>query len=367
LLPAPSVAAPARLACFVTPHGFGHAARTCAVLSALARRLPLAAELFTTVPDWLFADSLDLPWRRHPVRCDVGLVQGDALHEDLAATADALDELLPFGERQVTELAQQVLALGCRAVLCDVAPLGLAVATAANLPLALVENFTWDWIYTGYLDREPRLARHATTLASCLAGVDVRVQTAPACLPVGGAVQVEPVARAARRRRDEVRDELGLLPGERAVLLTMGGIAWDFTSFAPRPPDGVVLVVPGGAAEPRRIEGAVLLPFRGPFYHPDLVAAADAVVGKLGYSTLAEAWTAGVPYGFIARRGFPESPVLASFLTAAGAGRAVPPSVLAESDWSWLSALLAAGRGAPRPGGADAAAAALARGLGLGG
>ena len=51
-----------------------------------------------------------------------------------------------------------------------------------------------------------------------------------------------------------------------------------------------------------------------PFYHPDLILAADAVIGKLGYSTVAEIYQSGVPFGFVERPDFRESAVLADFI-----------------------------------------------------
>ncbi|HEV8628981.1 MAG TPA: hypothetical protein VGV61_01590 [Thermoanaerobaculia bacterium] len=363
-----------RLACFVTPHGFGHAARACAVLAALAARRPLAVELFTTVPEWFFRDSLALPFTCHAVRTDVGLAQRDALDEDLPATVRELDAFLPFDSRLVARLAATVRERGCAAALCDVAPLGIAVARAAGLPVALVENFTWDWIYAAYGDRTPGLRPHADYLFAWFAGADLRVQSEPVCRPWAGAVRVPPVARVPRRRRDETRARLGITPEQRAVLVTMGGIRWDYgalvTGTGPSLPPGVVLVVPGGAPESHRLldsagqARALLLPFHSDLYHPDLVAAADAVVGKLGYSTLAECWTAGVPFGFIPRHGFPESPVLEEALRAAGAGVPVPADALrhaaAASSWAWLDEVLALPRlPAGRVRGNDAAAAAL--------
>lgn len=47
------------IAYFVSPHGFGHAARSCAIMSALQAREPgIGLEIFTTVPRWFFAESL---------------------------------------------------------------------------------------------------------------------------------------------------------------------------------------------------------------------------------------------------------------------------------------------------------------------
>jgi len=352
---------PLPLAVFVTPHGFGHAARACAVIEALAARRPLAAHVFTAAADWFFADSLRVPWTYHAVRTDVGLVQRDAMDEDPAATARALDRFLPFDETLVKTLAGDVRALGCAAVLCDIAPLGIAVARAAGLPAVLVENFTWDWIYRGYAQRAPELLPHAEELGRWFAAAELRVQTRPVCAPLPGAVQVEPVARLPRRGRDAVRADLGLAPGQRVVPLTMGGIGWDWSGLQPRLPPDVVLVVPGAAEETRRLDWAVLLPFHTPLYHPDLVAAADAVVGKLGYSTFAETWGSGVPFGFVPRAGFAESPVLEGAVLAANAGCAVAAERLREGDWRWLEEVLTVPRAeGGRPRGDDDAAAAIA-------
>ncbi len=49
-------------------------------------------------------------------------------------------------------------------------------------------------------------------------------------------------------------------------------------------------------------------------YLPDLIRASDAVVAKLGYSTIAEVYRAGVPFGYFSRPESPEMPPLLSFL-----------------------------------------------------
>jgi UDP:flavonoid glycosyltransferase YjiC (YdhE family) len=175
---------------------------------------------------------------------------------------------------------------------------------------------------------------------------------------------VAPVARLPRRSRDHVRRDLGLPPDRRAVLVTMGGVGWDYAGLlaggGPGLPGRVVLVVPGGAERPRELPWARLLPFHSSFYHPDLVAASDAVVGKLGYSTLAECWGSGVPFGYVPRAGFAESPVLAAAVELAGAGLAVAPESLWASSWAWLEELLALPRpSAGRPRGNAAAADAI--------
>jgi hypothetical protein len=77
----------------------------------------------------------------------------------------------------------------------------------------------------------------------------------------------------------------------------------------------------------------VLLPHASDFYHPDLVGAADAVVGKIGYSTVAEAFHAGTPFCYVMRRGFAESSVLAKFVDASMHGRAIPEEDFRRALW----------------------------------
>ena len=70
----------------------------------------------------------------HEVLTDIGLVQTTSMEEDLPETIRQLDALLPFRPALVEDLARQVRELGCEMVLCDIAPLGIAVAKEAGLP-----------------------------------------------------------------------------------------------------------------------------------------------------------------------------------------------------------------------------------------
>ena len=123
-------------------------------------------------------------------------------------------------------------------------------------------------------------------------------------------------------------------------------------------------VLAGGAAVRRRIGNVLLLPHRSGFHHPDLVAAADAVVGKIGYSTLAEACRAGVPFGFVPRSGFRESPILSRWLLRQGRGLRIDPAAFASGAWvRRLPELFALGRTRQRftDGASEAAALILDR------
>ena len=352
-----------RVAYFISPHGFGHAARSCAVMEGLLRRRPATHfDLFTEVPRWFFSESLPRCFTYHRLASDIGLVQNSALIEDLEATVTRLDNA-PFNDPGVIDtLCERLRRLGCSVVVSDISPLGLEVAARLGLSSVLVENFTWDWIYANYLDAPPSLGRHGRDMAAAFAQADLRIQATPVCEPVANGITVPPVARASRTPRGEIRDRLGVSQDDPMVLLSMGGAGWDYGRLDELgSQDRTWIVVPGGGRTARRRGRLLVLPFHGDFYHPDLVAASDVVVGKLGYSTIAEAYHAGVAFAFVARPNFPESPVLASFVKQHMTGMEIEEGAFRCGGWlQQIEPLLAVPRErSEMANGAEAAANAI--------
>lgn len=366
--PAPSVGprpdSGSVLAYVTSPHGFGHASRACGVVEALARLRPgLRVELFTTVPPWFFELSwqgLPITFGHHPTATDIGLVQRTSLEEDLGATVDRLDAWLPFRGATVDALAREFERLGVSAVACDISPLGLAAAERAGLPSFLVENFTWDWIYRGY--DAPRLHRFADLLEPIFQSADRRYQVVPFCERQSEATVAPPVARGIRRRRAEVRAELEVPEGVPMVMVTMGGVPWSYGELEARleGAEDIFWVVAGGAEERRSISQGVLLPHRSALYHPDLVAASDAVLGKLGYSTVAEIARAGGRFAYVPRPHFRESAELEAWVRSHLPHRPLAGGSFEVSAWlEALPDLLGTDRRPPCDDGAEVVAAGI--------
>ena len=222
--------------------------------------------------------------------------------------------------------------------MCDIAPLGIAVAKAAGLPSVLVENFTWDWIYEGYLAGEPRLARHLPYLTEMFQAADFHIQTRPVCDPQPVDLVTAPVSRKSRTSAVKIREQLEVPDHARMVMVTMGGGTWDF-SFIEQLKRHVNcrFVIAGNGDHLSRTGNVLMLPRHSSYFHPDLVGASDVVIGKVGYSTIAEVYQAGVPFGYVSRRRFRETPPLQRYIEQTMPG--IPLDQAAFADGSWLAAL----------------------------
>ena len=82
---------------------------------------------------------------------DIGLVQETPLYADLARTVERLNRFIPFEGSEISGLAMKIDRLNCELVICDIAPMGIAVGREAGVPSLLVENLTWDWVYQEYM------------------------------------------------------------------------------------------------------------------------------------------------------------------------------------------------------------------------
>lgn len=328
---------PIALAVFITSHGFGHAARSAAIMNALYERIPnLQFEIYTQVDPWVFEDTLTGSFRCHHTWTDVGVVQHSAMEEDLPATLAALQEHYPLKPEVVQQLSKQVLAARCRAVICDISPLGIAVAKQAGLPSYLVENFTWDWIYEGYLNREKRLAQVIPYLQRLFDQATYRIQTTPFCKADPDASLVSPVvSRQPKTSPRELRRKMGIPENAHMALITTGGIETHH-SFLDRLKSvrELYFVVPGAAESFTCDQNLILLPHHTPFYHPDLVNGANVVIGKVGYSTMAEVYWAGIPFVYVTRKNFREPEEMARFIEERIPGYEITQEEFERGDWA---------------------------------
>jgi len=305
-----------RLAYFISPHGFGHAARACSVISALRELMDdIEIDLFTTVPQWFFEESLEGPFHYHSVQTDIGLIQKNSIQEDLPKTFQALHQFYPLDSNLLSDLSRQLRERHCDVILCDIAPLGIAVGKAAGIPSVLIENFTWDWIYEGYESCRQEFSPFIKILRQLVEKADYRIQVEPVCKGERVDLVTAPVARKSRQSPQWMRNHLFENFEGKIITITMGGIQEEFGFLEQLGnfPDLRFLILGYGEAV-ERVGNQLRIPGNSPYYHPDLIQASDVVVGKIGYSTLAEIYHAQAVYGYISRPHFRESLPLSRFI-----------------------------------------------------
>ncbi len=319
----------------ITSHGFGHAARSVAVMEALCKLVNVRFTLATMVPEWFFLNSFSGSSTLHSIQTDVGLVQVSALEVDLPATIRELYDFYPLHKERTESLSTAFS--DCQLVISDIAPIGIAAARLVGIPSVLLENFTWDWIYESYLQVYPELKNVISDIRETYSKADIHIQASPVCSSKKCDLVTSPVARKIRNERDVVRKKLSVDKEQRLVLVSMGGGGMQkFQPCCHNNCGDTVFLIPGMSGTDAGQEHLRFLPEDSGFFHPDLVAASDAVIGKVGYSTLAEIYHAGVPFGYIRRNNFRESEPLVQFIEENMNGVEIRAEEFLNGNWAAL-------------------------------
>lgn len=270
-----------------------------AVINALGPRLPdHDLVVRTSAPRRLFDQTVGVPIRFLEEEIDTGVVQIDSVRLDERATIERAAWFYRTLPARAAAEAAILREHDARLVISDAPPLACAAAAAAQIPSAVLSNFTWDWIYEGY---ERQLAAAPDLLPALRAAY---AQAAEGWrLPLHGGfatirrvIDVPFVARHARTDRTtrDVRSDLSLPLDKPLALVSFGGYGvagLQLEHLDCLTTIDVVLTAP--AAQLDSITGPVLRVAEEDIYarglrYVDLVAAVDVVVTKPGYGIIAD-------------------------------------------------------------------------------
>jgi UDP-N-acetylglucosamine:LPS N-acetylglucosamine transferase len=304
-----------KIAYFISSHGFGHAARACAVMHALAQAGDFEFLIFSETPEWFFQKSLNMNFIFFPLKTDIGLIQKSPFEEDLLQTVHRLREYFPLDSKFVYSVADLLLEYDIKFVLTDISVLGILAGEWLKIPTVLIENFTWDWIYESYVEEFPCFREIISYLQEIYKRVAYRIQAIPYCESVDHGFKVPPIFRKESADAQQLKVNLGI-GKEKLILVTMGGIPLESVNLFSQLqiPDTVMLVTGGNVNQITRVGNLIQLPHSHNFFHPDLVHQADMVIGKVGYSTIAEVYSTNTPFLYYKRPKFRESRVLEEYI-----------------------------------------------------
>ncbi|GMH12368.1 hypothetical protein Nepgr_014209 [Nepenthes gracilis] len=313
------VSAPPRhlvFAYYVTGHGFGHATRVVEV----TRHLILAGHdvhVVTAAPDFVYTteiQSSQLQIRK--VLLDCGAVQTDALTVDRLASLEKYHEtaVVPRDTILKTEV-EWLNSIKVDLVVSDVVPVACRAAADAGIRCVCVTNFSWDFIYAEYVMAAGHHHRSIVwQIAEDYSHCEFLIRLPGYCpMPAFRDVIDAPlVVRRLHKSRKEVRRELGIGEDVKLLILNFGGQpgGWKFKEvFFPA---GWKCLVCGASDKDEFPPNFIKL--AKDVYTPDIIAASDCMLGKIGYGTASEALAYKVPFVFVRRDYFNEEPFLRNLL-----------------------------------------------------
>lgn len=355
--------------CSISGHGFGHAAQVVPVLNELRRLVAgLHVILRTTVPRGFFKDRLEGEWELSVAEQDVGCVQQGPLHIDIGATWAKHRRFHTGWDEKVADEARAIQAKAPDLLLSNISYLAIEAGVQTKVPTVALSTLSWDRILEPWMEpagpsaeEQDRVIQHITR---CYGMADLMIRPAPG-LPLSAfrkVVDVGPIAPPPAKATQRVREMIGAEAEERLVLVGFGGIPLDSVPAERLETIAGYRFIVGGPvpAGCRRLRSADSVPF--PFR--TLLASADILVTKPGYSTVVEAVAQSVPVAYVRRYNFADEQGLVEYLH--GYGRAAELSADDFVAGRWEHALDAAWRApqppadAPPPTGAAEAAAILA-------
>ena len=327
----------------ISAHGFGHGARTGAVLSALATRLPqLRIVVSSALPRWFLDSHLQrVGYEHRSIRWDVGAIQRDALRIDREATRSALEQL----DRQLPGLVAAEADWLCHQ---DEAPVliygdipwgAVLLAEAIGAPVWLAGNFGWDDIYHpwgGWFKGRAAACRQIYCRAHTLLRLPMALAMDWGLREIAVPLVLGPPPDAAALQR--LRCDLGLqAPRERTVLICFGGLGLQVDARALESLDHRWTVVDFGDCLPPA--PVVLKP--PPLLTPQqLMPLCGRVLTKPGFGTISEALGNHCGLVLVERQGFAESAALTAAVQRHGFHRFISVQQLQSGEWGLSQPLL---------------------------
>jgi hypothetical protein len=322
-----------KLLYYISSHGYGHAVRSLEVINSLCS-LGCRLWIKTAVPAFLFKERLSYPVEIREEKLDVGLHQIDNLRFDLSITKTRVKELLDSAPQWIAREAAFLKNENFSGVICDIPFIPFAAAEKAGVPAVGISNFSWDWIYSFYANRDPEWRFLAKDIAEYYKKGDMLLR-----LPFHGPMEafrrvedIPLVARKSNREKKEIRMALSLPEDKRIVLVGFSQVALSEEAIGKIKKLSTrylfLIRSPLNWNSPcfRKIEGPAAS-------FVDLVAAADLVMTKPGYGIVADCLVHGTPIIYSDRGEFPEYPILVEGIKTFLPSCYMPQEDLYNGEW----------------------------------
>ncbi len=318
--------------CHVSGHGYGHLTRTIALINALVDGNP-EINLFvrTAAPRWLLDACVAHPVEYTGMALDAGVLERGPRHQDAQGTLARYAEIMAQRDGIIERETGWCSAHRISVIVSDIPPLASEIGAAAGIPVVAVGNFSWDYIYQPWEEAFPQYSGMVRSIREAYDKTSLLLR-----LPLAHVMDAFPrqqdipfIARTRTWPVGEGRHRLGIPDGETRplvlVAMRMGHHLSRAVNRLAACGDFVVLTFDGRGLEPA--DSIRVLPGELQTSFPDVLATADALVSKLGYSMCAETVAGRTPVLYAPRFDYREHDVL-----AAGIDRCVPALSMPEEE-----------------------------------
>ena len=349
-----------KIAYYITAHGYGHGTRSCDIINALHIAAPEIEILVKTDLPLAFMQSR-LPSAIRILRgaFDTGLIQKDSIQVNLKASLLAVEELYSHEEDLIAQEIDFIKSENIALVVADIPAIPLEAARRAKVFAIATGNFGWDWIYSDFVQYDPRWQTYVEKFRNTYRQTDLllRQPFAESMVAFPNQINLPLLAKPGTNRREEIAELTDTGSGKKWVLLSFTTLNLDAQALEQIAALDDYLFFSINPLEWK--DSSIHCIDRSAISFADALASVDIVVTKPGFGIVSECIANNKPIVYADRKNFLEYPILVEGIKRYCRNAFIPASDLYSGN---LASALSAIESAPAPtetmpqGGAEIAA-----------
>jgi len=302
-----------QVAYYITAHGYGHGVRSCDILSALLKGTSgVQVTVTTDLPEAFLRNRV--PYDGLTIRqgaFDVGMVQMDSIRVDVDSTLAQALQLIENRPALIQAEVEFLREVKADLVVVDIPSIPIEAAAQAGIPAVAVGNFSWDWIYSPFVERDERWRAVIELFKEGYRQVDLllKLPFSPAMEIFSKQVDISLLAQPGQSCRENIAAMTGADLNKKWVLLSFTTLAWDEAAL--QEVEALTeyeffTVMPLEWSNHPNIHAVD----RARVGFPSVLASVDIVVTKPGFGILSECVVNNKPMVYAEREDFIEYPLL---------------------------------------------------------
>lgn len=300
----------------ISAHGYGHLGQISPVLNRLAELVP-DLELFiqADMPRPLIASRVDAEFESIEYAADLGILMDGPTVMRWPETIAAYQQFHADWSKHLQRQQQYLSDVSPDLVITDIPYLTITAAKALQIPVVAFCSLNWADILQANSDAAHQLSRELAVIRDCYQSAELFIQPEPSMpMPwLRNRQPIGPVFRQAASQRELLNKRLALKPGDKLILVALGGIP-ETHAVQTWPRISEVQWIVSGGPVPEREDLHNFYDLELPF--TTVLASVDLIISKPGYGTYTEVAGVGIPMISVERSDWAETEVLNSWLAA---------------------------------------------------